>query len=213
MAGGAEINTYPPGTLPGFRPIDVVGTFGPTDFVVITTQGVFITNNVTANPIVWTQIGAATSPAGACGIRVALAGGQPTFFVQAGACDGRAPDQLWRYVGTNPASAWARIDSNLPSGGVGIFAVDPANPNRLYASNLTAAGPRMVFSTDSGTTWVNDASLDNAMTGGGAFRYQNRRGPTAFTGFGGYPQPTLVAFDPQDPNILVAGGADFGSVS
>ena len=68
----------------------------------------------------------------------------------------------------------------------------------------------MVFSTDSGTTWVNDASLDNAMTGGGAFRYQNRRGPTAFTGFGGYPQPTLVAFDPQDPNILVAGGADSG---
>lgn len=210
MAGGAEINTYPPGTLPGFRPIDVVGTFGPADFVVVTTQGVFITNNVTANPIVWTQIGAATSPAGACGIRVALSGGQPTFFVQAGACDGRVPDQLWRYVGTNPASAWVRIDSNLPSGGVGIFAVDPGNPTRLYASNLTAAGPRMVFSTDGGTTWVNDAGLDNAMTGGGAFRYQNRRGPTSFTGFGGYPQPTLVAFDPQDPNILVAGGADSG---
>ena len=69
-----------------------------------------------------------------------------------------------------------------------------------------------MFSTDSGTTWTNDAGLDSAMTGGGAFVYQNRRGPTAFTGFGGYPQPTLVAFDPQDPNILVAGGADFGRI-
>jgi len=48
------------------------------------------------------------------------------------------------------------------------------------------------------------------MIGGGAFRYQNRRGPTAFTGFQGYPQPTLVAFDPVDSNILLAGGADSG---
>jgi hypothetical protein len=141
---------------------------------------------------------------------VAVAGGQPTFFLQAGICDGRAPDQLWKFVGTNPAGAWVRIDSNLASGGIGIYGADPGNPNRLYASNLTPTGPRMVFSIDGGTTWTNDAALDNAMTGAGAFRYQNRRGPTAFTGFGGYPQPTLAAFDPKDPNILVAGGADSG---
>jgi hypothetical protein len=48
------------------------------------------------------------------------------------------------------------------------------------------------------------------MTGGGMFRYQTQRGPTAFTGFNGYPQPTLIAFDPADPNILAAGGADSG---
>jgi hypothetical protein len=210
LVGGAEINTYPPGSFPGFRPIDVIGNFGPTDFVVVTTQGVFITNNVTAMPIVWTQLGAATSPAGACGIKLGVAGGQPTFFVQAGVCDGRTADQLWKFVGTNPAGAWVRIDSNLPAGGVGVFAIDPGNPNRLYASNIASTGPRMMLSTDGGTTWSNDAGLDSAMTGGGAFVYRNQRGPTAFTGFGGYPQPTLVAFDPQDPNILVAGGADSG---
>lgn len=210
MAGGAQVNTYPPGTLPGFRPIDVLDNFGPTDYAVVTTSGVFLTANVMANPIVWTQIGAATSPAGACGIQAAVSGGQPTFYLQVGSCSGRVADQLWKFVGTNPAGAWTRIDSALPSGGIGVFAVDPGNPDRLYASNLTPAGPRMVFSTDGGASWNNDVGLDAAMTSSGAFRYQNRRGPTAFTGFGGYPQPTLVAFDPQDSNILMAGGADSG---
>ena len=210
MAGGAEINTYPAGTLPGFRPIDVLDNFGTDDYAVVTTAGVFLTDNVTASPIVWTQIGAATSPPGACGIQAAVSGGQPTFYLQVGGCSGRTANQLWKFVGTNPAGAWTRIDNALPGGGIGVFAVDPSNPNRLYASHLPPAGPRMVFSEDGGTTWNNDAGLDALMTGGGAFRYQNRRGPTAFTGFGGYPQPTLVAFDPTDPNILMAGGADSG---
>ena len=71
----------------------------------------------------------------------------------------------------------------------------------------------MVFSNDGGASWTNDAGLDAVMTGSGAFRYQNRRGPTAFTRFDGYPQPTLIAFDPQDTNIIVAGGADAGVFS
>jgi hypothetical protein len=48
------------------------------------------------------------------------------------------------------------------------------------------------------------------MTAGGVFKYQTQRGPTRFTGFNGYPQPSLVAFDPADPNLLVAGGVDSG---
>ena len=81
-----------------------------------------------ASPIVWTQIGAATSPPGACGIQAAVSGGQPTFYVQAGSCNGQVADQLWKFVGTNPAGAWTRIDNALPSGGIGVFAVDPGNP-------------------------------------------------------------------------------------
>ena len=63
----------------------------------------------------------------------------------------------------------------------------------------------MVFSQDGGLTWNNDAELDNMMTGGGVFKYRNQAGPTNFTGFLGYPQPSLVAFDSEDPNIIVAG--------
>jgi hypothetical protein len=69
----------------------------------------------------------------------------------------------------------------------------------------------MVFSRDGGTTWSNDAKLDTLMTGNGTFKYKNRRGPTTnFPLFNGYPQPSLVAFDPDHPNILVAGGIDSG---
>jgi hypothetical protein len=70
--------------------------------------------------------------------------------------------------------------------------------------------PQMVFSTDSGATWTQNTALDVRMTGGGTFRAQTRRGPTEFTGFGVYPQPTLVAFDPGDANTIVAGAADAG---
>lgn len=50
------------------------------------------------------------------------------------------------------------------------------------------------------------------MTGNGKFRYKNTRGPTEFTTFKGYAQPTLVAFnpDPSQPYQMVAGGADSG---
>ena len=61
-----------------------------------------------------------------------------------------------------------------------------------------------------GATWNPDADLLTALTGGGEFLYQNQIGPTEFTGFGGYPQPTLLAFDAEDPNLIVAGGADSG---
>jgi len=53
-------------------------------------------------------------------------------------------------------------------------------------------------------------ALDTQMNGGGAFRAQTQRGPTAFTGFRGYPQPQLLAFSPRDPNLMVAAGNDSG---
>jgi hypothetical protein len=118
---------------------------------------------------------------------------------------------LWKYTGTDPGGVWERVDNNDGlTGGFGIFAVDRRDPNRLYASNLAPTGPQMVFSNDGGLTWANDAVLDQLMTGNGVFKYENQRGPTNFTGFFGYPQPSLVAFDPEDPNILVAGGRDSG---
>ena len=68
----------------------------------------------------------------------------------------------------------------------------------------------MVMTRNGGTTWTPIPALDGLMTGGGTFLYNNQTGPRAFTNFQGYPQPTLVAFDPLDRDILVAGGADSG---
>jgi uncharacterized repeat protein (TIGR01451 family) len=216
FAGGGEIPNYPPGTLPGFTFPDIVARFGDRQYALVTTQGTFITNDITVNPIVWTELGAATDP-GPCAVQAAVdsVSGTPTFYVQVG-CNPASGNQVWMFVGTG-AGSWTRIDNNDGLvGGFGIFAVDPNNPNRLYASNLAPTGPQMVSSNDGGLTWDNNPELDGFMTGGGFFQYRNQRGPTENVGagfgmpFGGYSQPTLLAFDPENPDIVVAGGADSG---
>ncbi|HEV8535697.1 MAG TPA: hypothetical protein VGR87_08260, partial [Candidatus Limnocylindria bacterium] len=220
LAGGGEISaaSRPPGNLIGFRPMDSLDRFGDKKYVIVTTAGVFFTNDITAPTITWTPI--AGAPAGACAVRAAdTAGsaGTPTFYVQAGICNernmARNGDQLWRYTGTS-GGTWTRIDGTVGmTGGIGIFAVDPKNSDRLYASNMRPAaqgGPRMVSSTNAGAGWTQDSDLDAMMTGHGVFKYATRRGPSSFTDFLGYPQPTLLAFDPSDSNIVIAGGRDSG---
>jgi hypothetical protein len=96
------------------------------------------------------------------------------------------------------------------TGGFGIFNVDPGNANRLFASHITATTVQMVLSSDGGASWAVNAPLNNLMTGGGTFRMISVRGPSDFTGFNGYVQPSLVAFDPSDTSTLIAGGVDSG---
>jgi uncharacterized repeat protein (TIGR01451 family) len=219
MVGGGQVNTAPPGGLLGFRPIDATVRTADKKYAVVTTTGVYFTADITASPTVWTQLGAATSPASACGIQAAVSGGTPTFYVQAGICNERSMansgDQLWKYSGTNPGGTWTRIDNTDGiSGGFGIFAVHRGDPNRIYASNMAPGGAQMIFSNDGGLNWNPDPELDSFMTGNGVFRYQTQRGAGNFAnsgqGFVGYPQPTLLAFDPDSSNVLVAGGRDSG---
>jgi hypothetical protein len=231
LTSAPEINTYPAdGLLRGFRPPDIVDTYGANQFVVLTRNctpsgpnaeggcsganggdgGMYITNDVTASPIVWTELGNPTEPVtgvpGMCGVKAAVSGGSPTFWVQVGNCDGASADQLWRFDGTNPAGTWT---NETPAGGIGVFDVDPNDPERLLASILTNP-PQMVMSTNGGATWDSLPELDALMTGNGDYSYVNSRGPTSFTGLNGYPQPSLVAFDAEDPTIMAAGGRDSG---
>ena len=216
LTGVSGIPTNPPGGFVGFSTMPTIARIANQQYAILTTTGLFFTTDITQNPITWTAI--AGAPANACSVQVAFNAGTPTFFVQAGSCDRRTGDQLWRHTGTG-ATAWTQIDNtNGQTGGIGVFAVDPNNPNRLYASNLAAAGPRMVFSTDSGLTWTNDPELDTLMTANGLFRYRSQVGEfmtrgnsfVQFNRFIGYVQPTLLAFDPADGNVIVAGGADSG---
>jgi hypothetical protein len=243
LANSADINTYPAGGLvPAFNFAESIDTWAPNSFAALTFDaqtgvdddgdntideadefgaagsdgGLFITTNISANPIVWTELIGNTgdepwNSRQAAEVQIATAAGVPTFFVSVGGGNGVSADQLWFFNGTNPAGTWTRIDNNIPNAnGVSIWAVDPVNPQRLYASALTNTGPQMWFSTNQGTNWMRDMELEVLMSGAGAFLLQNQRGPTNFTGFNGYPQPTLLAFDPEVPNVIAAGGADSG---
>ena len=226
MAGFSEVNTYPKGGLfPGFRFPDIIDQWGVAGQYVILTRnctpgsggcvnadgGVYLTTDITAAPIVWTELGPTTEPptgtGGVCGVKAAMDGATPTFYVQVGNCNGLSSDQLWRFVGTDPTAAWEQLV--LPAGGINIFEVDPGDPDRLFAAN-NSNPPQMIISADGGTIWDPLPDLDTLMQGSGAYLYVNSRGPRGPVNFGGYPQPSLVAFDAEDPNILAAGGRDSG---
>ena len=136
-------------------------------------------------------------PANACAIRAAGSGTTTTIFVKNGGCDGDRGGTLWRYQGTASGANWQQI-TRVGAGLFGVYAVDGSDPRRVMASDLGGTGgPAMVTTTDGGATWTALTQLDTLMIDGDTFRYQNDLGPRRFTSFAGYPQPTLVAFDPR----------------
>lgn len=211
-ASPVEIQTYPPGDLRRFEQLDSLTSFGRGKYLVVTNAGVFATTDIAANPIVWTQLGAGSTPINACGIQISTsaATGQMTVFVKSGGCDGETGGGLWRYAGTGLGGVWESV-SRPGAGRFGVYAVDPTNPDRIVASDLGGtSAPEMVMTLDGGKSWSPLPPLNALMTGGGIFRPMTRRGPMRWTAFGAYPQPTLVAIDPMDPNTLVAAAADAG---
>lgn len=226
FAGGSELNAYPPsGLSPGFIFPDVVTRWASHSFAMITRDctvgsggcvsadgGLFVTADITASPIVWTELGGATEPASNnfCGVYVGVSGSTPTFYVQKGGCNSTTTtDQMWKFTGTSPSASWTQLAALPNGGGFGVFAVDPANPSRLYASGLTASTANLYRSTDAGASWQPLAQLDGLM-GNATFPMKASRGPTSFTGFGSYWQPSLLAVDPANSNVVVAGGQDSG---
>jgi photosystem II stability/assembly factor-like uncharacterized protein len=203
-----SVVTNPPGSIPTFNFPDFIDQYGDNRYVAVTYSGAYITQDITASPVSWVQLGAGSTPTGGfCAVKAAVKSGVPTFYALTRCNLG----ELWKYTGTATGSVWQRVDNRSGlSGGFSIYAVDRSNPDRLYAANISSSGPRMVYSNDGGASWSFDTNLDEMMNGGGAFRYQTRRGPTNFTSFGTYYQPSLVAFDPMDPNLLVAGGQESG---
>jgi hypothetical protein len=118
--------------------------------------------------------------------------------------------RLWRYRLLDSTAAWTEIKPSDGSAHFGVIDVDRRNPDRILASILGAEVVAMAASSDGGSTWRSLQGLDSLMTDGGAVRYRNHHGPSAFTSFDGYVQPTMVAFDPGDTAIVIAGAADAG---
>jgi photosystem II stability/assembly factor-like uncharacterized protein len=211
MTGGHEVATSPPGDIWGFTFSDTIRSLGPDQYVVTTNSGVYFTTDITADPTEWTQLGKSSTPSRAVDVRVAFSGSTSVCYVRSGSND-ETERSLWRYGGTASGGTWQQI---LPPGGIGgfgVYDVDPNNPNRIIALNgRPSMDPQMILSTNGGGSWTVLTALDNLITGSGQFRYTNRRGPGVHgLTFGGYAQPTLVAFDPVNPRIIVAGAADSG---
>jgi uncharacterized repeat protein (TIGR01451 family) len=155
-----------------------------------------------------------------CHIRAAMGASGPVPYVLAGKCwygtqnipfgaSSGNYDQLWTFQGGEwiqrfPGPA-VPGDTVADGAGFSIIAVDPSNPLHIYASVLGDGDPRMMGSIDGGVTWQTDQQLTLLMNDG--FRgVLNDPGD----GIRVMPQPTLIAFDPQNPNIIVAGGRQSG---
>jgi uncharacterized repeat protein (TIGR01451 family) len=162
-------------------------------------------------------------PAGAdrpCHIRAATGPSGVVPYVLAGKCwygtadipfgvSSGAFDQLWTFQGgewvqrsPGPATPGGTL---TPGAGFSILAVDPTDPLHIYASVLGDGEPRMMRSTDGGMNWETDVALTSLMNDG--FRgVLNNPGD----GIRVIPQPSLIVFDPTNPNIIVAGGRQSG---
>src|SRR4029077_4726956 len=125
-----EINTYPPGNMRSWEQLEAILNFGANSYLVATSSGVFVTSNIGASPVVWAQLGAATSPGQPCGLQLATNSGTSTLFVKSGGCDGDRGGTLWRYAGTAPGGTWQQVPVPQGLGAFGIFAVDPNDPQR-----------------------------------------------------------------------------------
>jgi hypothetical protein len=186
----------------------------------VTSEGVYVTPDITADPIQWTALGAPTLPAQLCGGRLSAMGSTYRVFVQEAPCTGIGAEgeggRIWVKTITGlQASSWRVLQVGGEAGRFGVFDVDPGNPDRIIAS-LVPPAPRAfrIFqSTDGGYTWQRLTGLEAKLTGNGRFKARNARGPYDLLGtimFTGYVQPSLLAFDPLNPKIMVAGGVDSG---
>lgn len=213
----AEIGNYPStAEIPTFNWGRHVNNWGTEDNnVVVLSDQVWTTDDIQATPIVWTALQA--PPGGAasiCNIQTSMDGTTPVFFAQAGQCTGRGLDPVYRLDGTADTT-WTRIDNTDGlGGGFGVFAVDPGDADRIYASSLSGTAS-MVSSTDGGTNWETDPELNTLMTANGVFKFQNQSGPSTNNGgaraqFQGYPQPVMLAVSPIDGDVVVAGAVDAG---
>ncbi|HSX59670.1 MAG TPA: hypothetical protein VLF18_05685 [Tahibacter sp.] len=204
MDGGSEIPTYPPGNLRSFQDQGSLTHYAANSYAVVTSGGVFFTTNIGAGTVTWQSLGTG-APADACGIVPSRAGATAVFYLRGGNCSVGGTGSLWRHDGATTTGAWTQVRRNGVSQ-FGVLAIDRNDANHIVASDLAAAAPQMVRSTDGGASWAALAGIDALLTGNGAFVAEVQQGP----GGGGYPQASLAAISPLDRNVFVVGGQDSG---
>jgi hypothetical protein len=120
--------------------------------------------------------------------------GAPSFYLQ------DPTGKLFRISGPlNTSAALTEVDTGLQS----VDALDPADPNIIYASDPRAG--MMMVSRNSGTSWQPDTALTTLVTHSGQFPYRSLLGyPRELMFPLGMPgQPCAIAFDPTGQTIMV----------
>lgn len=220
MTGEQQLTPYPPGYFNSYFPLDAVDIVKEKRAMAVTSEGVYVTLDITADPIQWQSLGAPTQPYSLCGGKVSVAGNKFRVFVQEAPCTGIGVEgeggRIWaKTITGTTASSWRTLRIENVVGKFGVFDVDPDNPKRIIASVIPPSPkkPAIILSTDGGNNWQRLSELETKLTGAGHFKARNTRGPFDFFGymiFDGYVQPSLLAFDPYTSKVIVAGGVDSG---
>ena len=202
----------PVGDITGWKHAASVQQIG-SGYAVLTTTGLFITQDISQATVAWNQVGAPGMPKDACGVQVASANtAAPIFFLQTASCDGTNPAKLFRHKGISDVGGWAQVKAPFPDGGFGLVSVDRQNADIILASYVRSnpSEIHMVRTVDGGQTWTVLDQLDTLITQSGDVRYRTLMGPTDFLPFSGYIQPTLVLIPPGEEQYALVGTADSG---
>jgi hypothetical protein len=215
MSGGLllPVASQPPGGIVSFNFGKSIAWVEGNIYVVLTGTGLQRTADITAGTVAWTRLG--TLPAAGCSVSVSRSGGQLSFFVQSGNCDGSGSDRVFRYDGQATGGTWVELTPPVIAAGqasrFALFAVDPHNRQSFIAAVVAGPSLQMMRSANGGTTWTRIPGLETRLTANGAFLMRSALGPTGFSpNLSGYAQPTLLAFSPLDGRTIVVGGYDSG---
>jgi photosystem II stability/assembly factor-like uncharacterized protein len=196
----------PPTLLCGVDPFSNgnLTNFGPGSYALISTgtndcfEHLWVT---TDSGLTWTEMGPPLPISSSFfyfNPKEAGPAGSPTFYLQD---DG---GRLFRISGPiDPTATLTETDTGLLRVDQGAFAVDPTDPNLLYASD-SGAGQIMV-SHDAGASWQPDTALTNLITHAGAFPYTSLLGYPLSVMFplGQVGQPSAIAFDPGSQTVII----------
>jgi len=208
MHTGQEIGAYPPGLLMGFQNFQSVANYAANSYAVVTSSGIYFTTDVAAATPVWKALGV-NRPANVCGVFASKdESGTPVFIARAGqgACYLGREGSLWRHEGATTTGAWKRVERNGKSE-FGAFTVSRTDHKHLIANDVAGVGDAMAATTDGGTTWTTLPKLDEALIGKGAFVSEAH---ISKEGLGTYTQASLIAINPADAQMIVAGAHDAG---
>jgi len=184
------------------------------------TGDVYFTSNINSNPIAWTALNSPTAVTSGTGsLKVANLGGRPNVYYHTGNDSPESRGLIFRstLVGANTAGGanWTALPLPAGIGSVTAWDVDPTNGNRAIISGITTGLNtfEIHFTQNFGANWDRLAALENIMLSPGGnptFVARTTQGPTRFTGFGTYWQPSLFRFNPLDPSTVIAGAMDAG---
>jgi Bacterial Ig-like domain (group 3) len=175
--------------------------FGHKSYAFITSDGAVSSTNSSAGPnwkmevttnegATWSQMGPDPLPgSGPVGpLQASGPPSSPTFYWLLNSGSGSQIERLSGALNSTATATNVSSALNNPS----TFAVDPSNPDLLYAYDLTFAGGEVMRSTDGGATWTEDVALTNLVTLGGQFETDSA-GPLV----------QYISFDPNTQTIMV----------